>query len=136
MPPRETAIQLLQLIALTLPAVAIYLDTVFPNLDPQDMNDAEAANFHAIRVTFLLLLLSGFLLLSEVLLTPQNYEHTIVGAAIVVLAGALFTFVLPILFNSHALKDKRTILWPYRNLWHRIRDRIVRLTAWVKRKTP
>lgn len=129
MPPRQTALQLLQLIALMLPAVAIYLDIIYPdfpsNVSPSNMSDGEAANFHATRLTFLLLLISGVLLLIEVLWTPQGLEQIIVKLAILVLAGALITFTLPVLFNIDGLKDKRGILWPYKNLWHRIQDRFL-----------
>lgn len=124
MAPRNTAIQLLQLIALMLPAVAIYLDTVYPDLDPTDMDDADAANFHAIRLTFLFMLFSAAALLLETLFTPNGYETVLVGAGIVFLGLTVGTFGLPIAFNSHGLRDERSILWPYVNLWHRVKDKL------------
>lgn len=123
MAPRDTAIQLLQLIALMLPAVAIYLDTVYPEYHPlhpeKGMDDAEVANFHAIRLTFLLLIVSATALLLEMLFTPRGLETVLVGGGIVFLGAAVITFALPIAFNSHGIEDERSILWPYKNTWHR-----------------
>lgn len=122
MAPRETAIQMLQFVGLVIPAVAIYLQIVYSNQDTWVMDDMEAANFHGVRLTFLLLLATSLTLLVEILLTPAGVERWLVGAATVLLGLALTTFTLPVLFNREGLEDSRGIMWVYRNAWHRLRD--------------
>lgn len=121
---KELAIRLLQVVALVLPAVAIYFDVVYRNVDPNEMDDRQAANYHATRNTFALLVFAAFPLLIELLWAPQGLEKYLVGTSIGVLGIALLTFLHPILLNADALSDRRGIFWPYRNGWHNFRDSI------------
>ncbi|MHB9285961.1 hypothetical protein ACKVMT_02850 [Halobacteriales archaeon Cl-PHB] len=119
---RDTAIVLLQVVALVLPAVAIYLQILSSRHDLEDMDDGLAANYHAVRLTFVSLLFSGLVLLGLILVAPA-WGEALLWTAIIALGFGLSTFGLPIVFSQVGLSDSRTILWPYRNLWHRLRDK-------------
>lgn len=70
MTERDTAIALLQVVALSLPAVAIYLQFLSNRVELTDLDDRQAANYQTIRLTFLYLLVAGLLLIVEILWTP------------------------------------------------------------------
>ncbi len=83
------------------------------------MNDGIAANYHAIRLTFIYLLLSGFALIFS--LSFPFLEDMLYRIALVLVGLSLLTFGLPVIFSDVGLSDSRSIIWPYKNLAHRIR---------------
>lgn len=128
----ETIFALLQVVALLLPAVAIYLEILSSRHNLSNMDDGIAANYHATRLTFVYILFAGgALILSlaspvfEFLIGPPAHtvwEFLLTGIAIVTLVLALLTFALPIVFSKVGLSDSRSILWPYKNTIHRLQD--------------
>ena len=119
----ETAMSLLQVVALVLPAIAIYLQFISSHISFSSMDDGEAANYHAIRLSMLYVLGAGVLLIVELVLRPPLGNLLIIGAYIL-LGLTLLTFILPILFSKVGLSDSRSILWPYKNAWDRLSDKI------------
>lgn len=124
MAENETAIALLQVVALVLPAVAIYLQILSSRSELSDMDDGEAANYHSIRLSFVYLLGSGVILIGAILVFPAwiTVGDVFTGIALVLLALALVTFALPVVFSRVGLSDSRSILWPYQNMLHRLYD--------------
>lgn len=128
----ETTFALLQVVALVLPAVAIYLEIISSRHDLSDMNDGLAANYHAVRLTFIYLLFAGVALILSLaspimrfLIGPLGHlvwELSLITIAITTLCLALLTFALPVMFSEVGLSDSRSILWPYKNTIHRLRD--------------
>lgn len=128
MAEKQTAITLLQVVALLLPAVAIYLQIVTTENDLSNMDHGEAANYHAIRLTFVYLLGSGIVLIGAFLIFPTwaTGGERLIDIALVLLLLSLVTFALPIVFSKVGLSDSRSILWPYWNTYHRLETFIQR----------
>lgn len=119
MTERDTAIALLQVVALVLPAVAIYLQFLSNRVTLTDMDDRQAANYQAIRLTFLYLLTAGLLLIVEILWTPTWGEY-LNGGALFALGMGFLTFALPVILSEPGLNTHHSITWPYTNARHHL----------------
>lgn len=123
MPPKETAIALLQFVGLVIPAVAIYVQTVYSGEPIELKMSSTAANYHGIRLTFLYLILAA-LLLVQILFSPLWLGEYLVGGGVLLIAAGLFTFSLAVVFSQQAPESPFQIFWVYRNAWHRSFDYI------------
>lgn len=130
MPPKETAIALLQFVGLVIPAVAIYLQIIYSE-DEEYLNQAaKAANFQGVRLTFSLLILASIPFLIEILLTPEGLERYLIGSGLVIVLIAVVTFLLAVLFSQEGIENPFSIFWVYRNAGHRIEGFFYNLLRW------
>ncbi|WP_336359367.1 hypothetical protein [Haladaptatus sp. ZSTT2] len=126
MADEQTTFALLELVALVLPAVAIYLEIPSSRHDLSQMDDGIAANYHAIRLTFGYLLFAGFTLIIALLI--PDIGQILNQIALCVLAISLLTFGLPVVFSRVGLSNPHSILYPYMNTYHRISDTVKKFT--------
>lgn len=124
---KETILTLLQLVALTLPAVAIVLDLYMRDRNTWELPDGPSATLHGLRFTFLWFILSGILLLSALLIygwAPTLLVNSLVIISVLGIIIGLSTFALAFIVNPDFLQNDYPITWVYKNLYHRLRDRI------------
>lgn len=118
----EIALTLLQFVALSLPAIAIYMDISLP--DPSETttyHDGEAANYQNLRLSVLQLLGAAAMLL--IYLFVWQHLSVLYVAAFSIFLG-IGTFGLAVLFDDNLLFSHHSILWGYKNTYHRLRDSV------------
>lgn len=120
----ETILTLLQLVALTLPAIAIVLDLYSRDRNTWELAAGPSAPLHGLRLSFLWFILSGVLLLIALLLANSaspSIIGTLVTISIFVIILGLATFALPFVYNPDFLQNDFPIHWVYQNAYHQTR---------------
>lgn len=123
----DLVLTLLQLVALALPAIVIYMDVLYGETDPREFGDGKAANYQAVRLTFVWVSVAGVSLLLNLLLAgliSQALGSALTAAAICFLILGFATFLLPVLFDEDGLQTEYRIWWVYQNAWHRLRNHL------------
>lgn len=139
MAEKQTILTLLQVIGLTLPAAGIYLRMLDETFQGENMGHPHQATVHQIRLTFIGLVLSGLLLLLDLLIIEHGTilwvifrEFTFIVPprdwvvtsffilAIFSLAFALLMFGLSVSYWPDALQLPTSIIWGIENPISRI----------------